>query len=339
MKNRVQIENLERKRKYKYDVSVMLLILAVLIIINMTLGSKNFSPTEVISVLFGKDVPGGTYIIGKLRFPRTIAAIICGYAFGIAGNTFQKLLGNPLASPDIIGVSTGSAAAAVFGILVLHANRGVVSIMAIVAGLVTVLVIYLIAYKDGYSTVRVILTGIGVQAFLSACISWMLLRAAEYDVPAAMRWMAGNLNEVTMDYLWLVGLVIGVVSCVIAVLSEVQKILELGEQHALILGVKVGTARVLLLACSVVMLAVATAVSGPISSIAFLSGPIAGGICGKNRSNTLASGIVGAILVIGADFIGQNLLPTRYPVGVVSGVLGAPYLLYLLIRLNKGDHV
>ena len=94
-----------------------------------------------------------------------------------------------------------------------------------------------------------------------------------------------------------------------------------------------------LIICSVLLIAFATSISGPIASIAFLSGPIAAKICGRNQSNILSAGLVGAILVLGGDFIGQNLLSTRYPVGVITGILGAPYLIYLLISQNEKGNI
>ena len=115
--------------------------------------------------------------------------------------------------------------------------------------------------------------------------------------------------------------------------------LTLGEETATVLGVPVNLLRTCLIVISVVLIAFATAITGPIASIAFLSGPIAARINGRGGANILSSGMVGAILVLGGDFIGAQLLFTRYPVGVITGILGAPYLIYLLIRQNKGGSI
>ena len=310
-----------RRKKYIVTIFIFILIIAALVALTLTFGTKTH------------------YILMKLRLPRIIAAILCGLAFGVAGNTFQTLLGNPLASPDIIGVSSGSTVAAVYGILFLHANRGVVSLMAVLAGLLTAVLIYRVAYNGAYSTTRLILTGIGVQAFFTALINWMVMRAAEYDVPTAMRWMTGNLSELSTDAIPILLVIVTVTVLIIAGLRNSLRGLELGDAYATILGIKVNVARIALIICSVVLIAFATAVSGPISSIAFLSGPIATRICGKNHTNTLSAGLMGAIIVLASDFVGQNLLPTRYPVGVITGLLGAPYLLYLLISINRGERV
>lgn len=273
--------------------------------------------------------------IMKLRYPRVMAAVLCGIAFGVAGNIFQTLLNNPLASPDIIGVSAGSTAAAVYAILFLNLNRNVVSLFSTLAGIIVALVIYRISYINKFSSNRLILVGIGFQAFFSALINWMIMKAAEYDVPTAMRWMNGNLNGIVTDSLPFLAVVLLLCLCTVLALNHGMQSLLIGEQTAIIQGVPVNLVRTLLIICSVVLIAFATAISGPIASIAFLSGPIAGKLCGHNHSNIISSGLVGAILVLSGDFVGQYLLITRYPVGVITGILGAPYLIYLLVSQNK----
>ena len=327
-----------RQKKYYLTIAVLILILLVLICINMTIGTKNYTLLQVFSTISGKS-DEGVYIIKSLRLPRTLAAILCGFAFGVAGNTFQTMLGNPLASPDIIGVTSGSSVAAVFGILILGASRGTCSVMALVSGLLAAALIYAIAYNGYYSNAKLILTGIGAQAFFNALISWMLLIASEYDVTTAMRWLSGNLNEVQLDNIPRLAIAVIVATIVLLILSESMKALELGDAYAKILGVKVNVARILLIICAVVLIAFATSVSGPISSIAFLSGPIATRICKKGHSNIIPAGLIGAIITIAADFVGNTILPTRYPVGVITGILGAPYLLYLLVNINKGEKI
>lgn len=329
----------KRQRHYRRMSLVLLVILLGLIWINMTIGTKNYTPAEVIRILFSTTKVEGSYVIKSLRLPRTLAAVLCGFAFGVAGNTFQTMLGNPLASPDIIGVTSGSSVAAVFGILILGANRGVCSLMGLFSGLLAAALIFAIAYNGYYSNAKLILTGIGAQALFSALVSWMLLIASEYDVTTAMRWLSGNLNGMTMNYIPYLAVAVVIATGTLLIFSGAIKALELGDAYAQILGIRVNLSRIILIICSVCLIAFATAVSGPIASIAFLSGPIATKICKKGHSNTIPAGLIGAILTIGADFIGNVVLPTRYPVGVITGILGAPYLLYLLINMNKGEKI
>lgn len=329
----------KRTRSYYINIVIMLVILVVLVVFNMTIGNKNYSISEIVGILFLNPNASGGYVIKSLRLPRTIAAILCGFAFGVAGNTFQVILGNPLASPDIIGVTSGSSVAAVFGILILGANRSVCSIMGLVSGLIAAALIYVVAYNGSYSNSKLILTGIGANAFFHALISWMLLIASEYDVANAMRWLSGSLNGVTMDNIFPLFVAVTLATIVLLCISQSVKALELGDAYATVLGVPVNASRIVIIICAVCLIAFATSVSGPIASIAFLSGPIATRICKKGHSNIIPAGLVGAIITIAADFLGNSILPTRYPVGVITGILGAPYLLYLLISLNRGKRI
>ena len=130
--------------------------------------------------------------------------------------------------------------------------------------------------------------------------------------------------------------IVTVFGYILTALSRYLNILELGEQSAITLGVKTDKVRMLLVISSVILIAYATAVTGPISFVAFLAGPIASRLAGRGSSNVIPSALTGAVLVLMADIIGQNLFDTRFPVGVITGILGAPYLIYLLIRMNKG---
>lgn len=339
MKNKSLFDGVRlRRKKYFLSILIMTVIVICLACLSMMIGEKNYSLPQVINTLTGTSTEG-SYLIAKLRFPRTAAAILSGMAFGIAGNIFQTLLRNPLASPDIIGVSSGSTAAAVYCILFLNMNRGLVSLVAVIAGIITSILIYRIAYIHSFSANRLILVGIGAQAVFTALISWMIMTASEYDVPTAMRWMNGNLNGIVTDSLPLLFIVVVVSLIAIIILRHAMASLTLGEAYATVLGVKVNLTRSALIIFAVVLIAFATAITGPIASIAFLSGPIAKRLCGHNQSNILTSGLVGAILVLAGDFVGQNLLYTRFPVGVITGLLGGPYLIYVLLKQNKGGNL
>ncbi len=327
-----------RRKKYLCMVIMLACIVCVLMCLNMMIGEKNYTLYQVINTLLGNSSEG-SFLIAKLRLPRTFAAIFSGIAFGVAGHIFQTLLRNPLASPDIIGVSSGSTAAAVYCILFLNMNRGLVSLIAVLAGILTSILIYKVAYINSFSANRLILVGIDTQAVFTALISWMIMTASEYDVPTAMRWMNGNLNGIVTDSLPLLIAVVIVSLAIIIYLRHAMASLALGDAYGTILGINVNLVRTLLIVLSVALIAFATAITGPISSIAFLSGPIAKRICGHNQSNILSSGLVGAILVLAGDFVGQNLLYTRFPVGVITGLLGGPYLIYVLIKQNKGGQL
>ena len=325
-----------RRRQRKS--TVITLVLAVLVLMlaafMMLYGNTIYTPRQVWDAL--NEVEGSAvFTVKTLRLPRMLTAILAGFAFGMAGNTFQQLLGNPLASPDIIGVTSGASVAAVFGILVLKLPGSVVSLLAVASGLLVSCLIYLLAQGGGFSNARLILTGIGMQAFLNAIVSWLLLKASEYDVASALRWLSGSLNGVKLENVPLLAVVVIAASCMIVLLDKQLAMLQMGESHAVTLGVKSKMVRLALILLSLLLVAFATSVTGPIASVAFLAGPIAARLCGGGRTNMLASALVGSVLVLASDLIGQFALPSRYPVGVVTGILGAPYLIFLLLRMNK----
>lgn len=329
---------LKRQRRYILTTGILLLLTLSLAAVMMLYGNTIYSPETVLRVLSGTDAGGAAFTIRTLRFPRMLTAILCGMAFSLSGNTFQQLLGNPLASPDIIGVTSGASVAAVFGILILKLDYGIVAVMAVFSGLLVSALIYFLSHKNGFSNTRLILTGIGMQAFLNSIISWMLLKASEYDVASALRWLSGSLNGVKMDTVPALAAVVFTAGLGILLLSRHLLILQLGEAHAVTLGIPVSITRLLLILLALVLTAFAASVTGPIASVAFLSGPIAARISGRGRSSMLAASLTGSILILISDLVGQFTLPSRYPVGVITGILGAPYLLFLLLRINhKGD--
>lgn len=333
--NIIQLGYRQRKIRW-YLVTFILVVVVLLLCITLLLvGNNIYTPKTVIDVLLGKSVKGASFAIGTLRLPRMLSGLLVGIAFGMSGSTFQTLLRNPLASPDIIGITSGSSVAAVFCILVLNVSGSIVSFAAIVSGLLVALLIYFLSKGGSFSGGRLILIGIGVQAMLRAVISYLLLRASQFDVPSALRWLSGSLNNVRMDVIPRLFIVVLIFGMVIVLFGKHLKILELGEQYAIVLGVRTDLIRLILVLSSVFLIAFATAITGPITFVAFLSGPIATKLVGTGAPNEIPSGLVGAVLVLSADFIAQYAFSVKFPVGVVTGIIGAPYLLLLLIRMNR----
>ena len=242
-----------RRQRKSIVVSLVLLAIAlVLAAVMMLYGNTIYTPSEVWDAL--KEVEGSAvFTVKTLRLPRMLTAILAGFAFGMAGNTFQQLLGNPLASPDIIGVTSGASVAAVFGILVLKLPTGIVSLLAVISGLLVSCLIYVLSQGGGFSNARLILTGIGMQAFLNAIISWLLLKASEYDVASALRWLSGSLNGVKLENVPLLAVVVIAASCTIFLLDKQLAMLQMGESHAVTLGVKSKMVRLALILLSLLL--------------------------------------------------------------------------------------
>ncbi|WP_080843695.1 FecCD family ABC transporter permease [Cytobacillus gottheilii] len=327
-----------RRRRWILVTSLLFILAIVLCCAMLLLGNTIYPVNDVIRTLSGEQIKGVTFAVNTIRLPRMLAGLFAGFAFGIAGYIFQTMLRNPLANPNVIGITSGSSAAAVFCIVILHTSNTVVSIVSVIAALITVILIYLLSKGRTFSIGRLILVGIGIQAMLDAFISYVLLKGDQQDIPAAIRWLSGSLNGSQMDEL--PPLVIAVLICtpIVLLLGKHLSILELGEQAATTLGVRTDLARILLIVSSVCMIALATATTGPIAFVSFLAGPIAKRIVGIGFSSIIPAGLVGANLVLAADLIGQFAFEVRFPVGIITGILGAPYLIFLLIRMNrKGD--
>ena len=325
-----------RRSRRRTLVTVALTVAVMLVFVaSLMIGQTFYGPDEVLRVILGETVPGASFTVGELRLPRAVLAILAGFAFGIAGVTFQTMLRNPLASPDIIGITAGASAAAVFSIVILSLSETAVSVLAVAGGLATALAIYLLSNKGGFAGTRLILIGIGVAAMLDAAVTYVLSKAPAYDLQAAMRWLTGSLNGAT----WSTVLPLAVASVVLvpALLAKGRdlNVMRLGDDAAASLGIRLQGTRVIVIVAAVALLAFATAATGPIAFVAFMAGPIAARIVGPGGSLLLPSALVGALLVQLADLLGQFAFDSRYPVGVVTGVLGAPFLIYLLIRTNR----
>lgn len=336
--NLIIVGRTKRRRRFILVTSILAILAFALCCAMLMLGNTIYPAQDVIRVLLGEKVKGASFAVGTIRFPRMIAGIFAGFAFGVGGYVFQTMLRNPLANPNVIGITAGSSAAAVFCIIVLHASNMVVSIASVVGGLATVIVIFLLSKGASFSIGRLILVGIGIQAILNAVISYLLLIGQQHDLPTAMRWLSGSLNGSKMENLFPLIITVLIFAPIIIGLGKRLDMLELGEQAATSLGVDTDKTRLVLVISSVLVIALATATTGPIAFVAFLSGPIAKRLVGVGFSGIIPAGLVGIILVLASDLIGQFAFVARYPVGVITGILGAPYLIYLLIRMNrKGD--
>lgn len=316
-----------------------LLLLGALLLagvaLTLMLGQSFTPPGEVLRVLAGQEVPGASFTVGRLRLPRALLSVLAGASFGLGGAAFQTMLRNPLASPDIIGISSGASAAAVFAIVILGWSGTAVSVFAVTCGLGVALLIYLLAWRGGVAGTRLILVGIGIAAMLDSFIAYVLSQAPSWSLQEAMRWLTGSVNGARTEDCLPILLSLLVLGSLLLGRARDLEAIRLGDDTAAALGVALGRTRMLVVLCAVGLIAVATAVAGPVAFVAFLSGPIAARILGPGRSLLLPAALTGAVLVLFADYAGQFLLPGRYPVGVVTGVLGAPYLIYLIVRANR----
>ncbi len=304
---------------------------------SLTVGDFPIALSDVAATLRGDGSSENEFIVRTLRLPRALTGLAVGAAFGLSGAIFQRLANNQLASPDIIGVNAGAAVAAVFAIVVVHASGTAVTAAALVGATATAIATYLLAYRRGVSGYRLILVGIGVAAILNAVVQYLLTRAEIYDAQQAVVWLTGSLNGRSWDDLRPIAITLAVVAPIVAVVARQLRALELGDDAARGLGVRVERSRATLLLAGVALAAVATAAAGPIGFVALIAPQITRQLVGGRSLGLLPAAAGGALLVVAADLVARRLFaPTELPVGVITAVIGAPYLLYLIARSGRG---
>jgi iron complex transport system permease protein len=311
--------------------------LAVLVFAwSLTVGDFPLPFGEVLASLVGRGSKSSDFIINTLRMPRALTGLLVGASFGLSGAIFQRLVRNPLASPDLIGVNFGAAAAAVFVIVVLHGSSTQVTMGALGGAGLTAVAIYVLAYKRGVSGYRLVLIGIGVTALLQSVVSYLLTRAEIFDAQRATVWLTGSLNGRGWEHVRPVTIALLVLVPVTVGLARHLRMLELGDDAAMGLGVRVEWSRAALLLTATALAALATASAGPVAFVALVAPQIARRLVGGRSLGLIPAAACGALLLVASDLVGRRVFaPTELPVGVITGILGAPYLLYLLARANR----
>ena len=294
------------------------------------LGDFTVTVRDAVRMIAGERiaVPGANFVFMESKLPRAVAALVGGALFGAAGATTQSLVRNPLASPDVLGISLGASVAALFGVTAFGLGGVWLSVLAVIGGFLVSGVILLLARGQ---TARMILTGIALAAGLQAAIQWILLRSNAFQAQDAMVWLAGSLNDVSWTDVARLAAVGGPVLVAFGLLAHGLRVLELGRPLAVGLGVADGRVRASAFVLVVLAVAVATSVCGPIAFVSLLAGPIAQRMQG--RTSPIAAACVGAALTLAGDYVGAYLVPgAKLPVGVVTGLAGAPVLAWLLMR-------
>ncbi len=312
-----------------------LLTVAMLALFVVAVGTGEFaiSPADVTRALFGGGNPGTEFIVRELRLPRALCAVLVGAALGMSGAIFQSLTRNPLGSPDIIGFEQGATVGALVVITVLGGAGAGVSAGALAGGGLTALIVYALAFKRGSATgYRLILVGIAIAALMVALIDYLLSRARIEDAQEATRWLLGSLNNRGWEDVVPLLVVLAVLAPALAAAGRPLRALELGDDAAYALGVRVERSRVWLVAVAVALVSITTVSVGPIVFVALTAPQIARRIA-RTASPTLScSALTGAVLVLAADVGAQRLLPeTPLPVGVMTGTFGGLYLAVLLM--------
>ncbi|WP_372347651.1 FecCD family ABC transporter permease [Streptomyces sp. KL116D] len=295
---------------------------------------------DVLRTLAGQGDAGQEFIINDLRLPRVLVGLLVGGALGLSGALFQSISRNPLGSPDVLGLGQGSTAGALVMIVIFGGSATQVALGALVGGLVTGLAIYLLAWKRGVHGYRLVLVGIGVSAFVTAINGYLLTKADFVDAARATVWMTGSLNGRGWEQVWPLLILFAVLVPVVAAYGRPLRMLEMGDDAAGGLGIPVERTRLLLLTVSVFLTSAATAAAGPVVFVALTAPQIARRLTRSPGPNLMAATWLGATLLIVADLVSQRAFGAdQLPVGVVTGVVGGVYLLWLLVTERKAGRI
>ncbi|MET0302561.1 MAG: iron ABC transporter permease [Microbacteriaceae bacterium] len=314
---------------------VLSAVAAALAVAALSIGDYPLTLGQIWEVLIGGGDRAQRYVVLQVRLPRLAMALLAGAALGVAGALLQSLLRNPLASPDLLGISGGSTLAAVFGLLVLGISGPPLAGVAFAGGLLAALLL-LAAARGQAAGFRLILAGIGVSFLSASVVGYLLTRAQLQQAQAALVWITGSLSTTPWWQVLVLALTWVLALPALAILARQLPIAVLGSATATGLGVRPGGIRVAVVLVAVLLTAVTCAFTGPISFVALCAPAIARPLVAHGSIALSSSAIVGATLLVASDLIAQFAIPgVAVPVGVVTGALGAIFLLWLLAT-SKG---
>lgn len=313
----------------------LVVLIAALAFWGMLQGDYKIAPDKVIPALLGEGKQI-TVAFAQQRAARIVAALLVGAALGLSGAIFQVISGNALGSPDIIGFTNGAATGALLQIIVFNSGPVEVALGAVVGGLATSVLVWLLTRRTGLHGFRLVLVGIGVGSTLAAFNSLLVVRASLTQAQTAASWLAGSLNDITWERTYaLLGLLL-VVTPLLLMLVRPLGAIRFGDQVASGLGVSVNAYRVAALFIGVLLVSLATATTGPIAFVALAAPHIAKTLARSGGVGFTSAALMGALMVLGSDLIGRFAVPGRIiQVGVVTGAIGGLYLIYLIYLERK----
>lgn len=330
-----------------------LLLLVVGVCWSVTQGQYRLTFGGVIEVFSGGGSAIDRAVVFNMRLGRAIVACLVGAALGFSGALTQTVARNPLASPDILGITNGASLAAVTTIIFAGAGAGgiveagattvlgTVGIpgAAIIGAALASLVIWMLAGRKAHSMLTVVLIGVGISIFLSAITTWMLAYARLERAAPARMWLTGSLNGRDWNHGWAPLAVVIIAVALAGWLAFHLSALVLGDMTAHMLGHDVRVAQIVQLITAVLLAAVAVAAAGPIGFVAFVAPHIARLVAATATPPLVFSAVMGATILLFADSLGRVILPWELPVGVVTSFVGAPFLLYMIFRMRREETV
>lgn len=307
-------------------------LLAASCVAYLCVGETFTSPAEVFKVLTGQPSPD-ELVVGTLREPRMVVGLLVGAAFGVAGALIQTVARNPLASPDIIGISQGASAVTVAAMTFGVTSSAALSYVSVAGGIVAAALVYVFAWRGGLHATRFVLIGIGFAIALRSVTTLFMTKGDYLVAQQAQIWMTGSLNGRGWPEATPLAWILLILVPFIAWAARAQRTVTLDDDTATALGIRLGRVRLGLVALGVILASVATGAAGPVDFVALLAPQIARRLTRTAQIPLLCSALLGALIVVVADLLARRLFsPTELPVGVLTAAVGAPYLIWLIVR-------
>lgn len=321
-----------RRRTRSLVVGAALVVVTLtVVVVNLSVGDLPIPFGQVLATLVGRGDETSTLVLVEFRLPRLVLGALVGVSFGLAGGLFQSVLHNPLASPDIIGVTQGASVGAVGALLVLGLGGAAVAVGALVGAAVVVGANVLLMWRGGLSGHRFVLCGIGLAFVATSVLGYLLTRSDVRNAQEALVWLSGSVAAATWEGDARLAVALAVLVPAALLLSPRLRMLGLGDEAAGALGVPAGRTRLTALALGTALAAAGTAAAGPVAFVALAAAPIARRLVGDGRVALLPTALVGVTIVTASDFVAQHAVPgIDVPVGLVTGLVGGGYLLWLL---------
>src|SRR5690554_4644695 len=315
--------------------SILLALMLVAVITSLSMGTVRIDPMDTLRALVGSADPMTTFVVNELRLNRVTAGLLAGAALALAGCLMQTLARNRLATPGIIGIdnaATAFAVASVVGIGVSVAPP----VMALAGAAAATAIAFGLAGANGTRGYRFIVAGIGIGAIAGAVTQAMLSRGAIDAANAAYPWTVGSLNARSGNSVLVLAVGLAAGYAILMLISRALNTLQFSDAVAIALGTRLKATRILGLALSVLLTGLAVSVCGPVGLIALLAPELARTICRPGKVPLTASALAGATFMVVADLLGRTLFsPLEIPVGIITAIVGSPYLLWILLKPSR----
>ncbi|CEP81137.1 iron ABC transporter permease [Paraclostridium sordellii] len=334
--------SINKNKKFTLVVGILVILIITAFLVSLNTGSLSIAPSDVIKTLIGQGSKSQEIAIFKLRLPRIVIGILVGTALAIAGTILQGVTKNDLADSGILGINSGAALFVVVYIFIMNGNvyDGIsnmtiftMPLVALSGAIFGAFLIYILAWKNGINSSRLLLIGIGINVAFTSILTIFQLKFTTQEFNRVMAWTSGSIWGASWKYVLAVLPFILIFVILTIYKSRYLDALNLGDEVATGLGVEVEKERRKLIIYAVILAGVATSVAGSIAFLGLIAPHIARKLVGPKHKNLIpTAALVGSLILLVGDTIARNIIaPMELPVGIVVSVIGVPYFIYLML--------